>query len=77
MGVALARGERVVTDRVLMERRQLASVKHQMYHPRLPSLRRMDMDTVIHRLSTEHARHTTYCTKSMTAYHINIAIMFK
>jgi hypothetical protein len=45
-----------------MELNQLASVKHQMYHPQLPTLRRMDMDTVIHRLSTEHSRHTTPCT---------------
>ncbi|XP_003384601.1 PREDICTED: testis, prostate and placenta-expressed protein-like [Amphimedon queenslandica] len=43
--------------------RQLASVKHQLYHPQLPTLRRMDMDTVGHRLSSEHSRHTTFCVK--------------
>ena len=41
---------------------QLASVKHSMYNPRLPSLRQMDRDTAIHRLSNEHSRHTTYAT---------------
>lgn len=46
--------------------RQLASVKHQLYHPQLPTLRRMDMDTVGHRLSSEHSRHTTFCGKGWT-----------
>ncbi|KAI6659924.1 Testis, prostate and placenta-expressed protein-like [Oopsacas minuta] len=41
---------------------QLASVKHGIYNPRLPSLRKMDRDTVVHRLSNEHSRHTTYGT---------------
>ncbi|XP_062818009.1 sperm microtubule inner protein 8 isoform X2 [Anolis carolinensis] len=41
----------------------LAGVKSQIYHPALPSLRRMDMDTVANRLTDEHSRTTTYCTK--------------
>ena len=41
---------------------QLASMKHSIYNPKLPSLRQMDIDTVIHRLSNEHSRHTTHAT---------------
>ncbi|KAL5467531.1 hypothetical protein EMCRGX_G031775 [Ephydatia muelleri] len=40
---------------------RLASVKHQLYHPQLPTLRRMSMDTVLHKLTTEHSRHITSC----------------
>lgn len=40
---------------------RLASVKHQLYNPQLPTLRRMDMDTVLHKLTTEHSRHTSSC----------------
>ncbi|XP_039265529.1 sperm microtubule inner protein 8-like [Styela clava] len=39
----------------------LAAVKEGIYHPRLPSLRRMDMDTATHKLSDEHCRTTTSC----------------
>lgn len=39
----------------------LAAVKEGIYHPRLPSLRRMDMDTATHKLSDEHCRTTTTC----------------
>ncbi|XP_070254587.1 sperm microtubule inner protein 8 isoform X1 [Myotis yumanensis] len=48
-----------------MERRrnQLASVKQQLYHPALPSLRRMDMDNARACLSDEHCQTTTYCRK--------------
>jgi hypothetical protein len=42
---------------------QLASVKQQLYHPALPTLRRMDMDTVKACLSDEHCQSTTYCRK--------------
>jgi len=42
---------------------KLAGVKHELYHPRLPTLRRMDIDTTAHRLSTEHARTTTTCSR--------------
>ena len=41
---------------------KLPGVKEQLFHPRLPSLRRMDMDTVRHRLPDEHCRLTTPCT---------------
>ena len=44
--------------------RQLAGVKHQLYNPRLPTLRRMDMDTTLHRLTNKHSRHITYSTAS-------------
>ncbi|XP_045389568.1 testis, prostate and placenta-expressed protein [Lemur catta] len=45
------------------QRRQLASVKRQLYHPALPTLRRMDMDTVKACLPDEHCQTTTYCRK--------------
>lgn len=44
-------------------RNQLAGVKQQLYHPALPSLRRMDMDSVRACLSDEHCRSTTYCRR--------------
>lgn len=44
-------------------RNPLAGVKHQLYHPALPTLRRMDMDTVKGYLSDEHSQSSTYCSK--------------
>ncbi|XP_049999361.1 sperm microtubule inner protein 8 isoform X1 [Alexandromys fortis] len=44
-------------------RNPLAGVKHQLYHPALPTLRRMDMDTVKGCLSDEHSQSSTYCSK--------------
>lgn len=40
---------------------KLAGLKHGIYHPRLPTLRKMSMDTITHKLPTEHARTTTDC----------------
>ena len=40
---------------------KLASVKEGLYHPGLPTLRRMDRDTTMHRLPDEHSRTTTSC----------------
>ena len=40
---------------------KLAGLKQGLYHPRLPTLRKMDMDTITHKLPTEHARTTTTC----------------
>ena len=37
----------------------LASAKEGLYHPRLPTFRRMDMDTVSQKLPFEHCRTTT------------------
>ncbi|XP_032469096.1 LOW QUALITY PROTEIN: testis, prostate and placenta-expressed protein [Phocoena sinus] len=48
---------------VARRRNKLASVKQQLYHPALPSLRRMDMDSVRACLSDEHCQSTTYCCK--------------
>ncbi|KAM5262835.1 sperm microtubule inner protein 8 [Ctenodactylus gundi] len=45
------------------QRNQLAGVKQQLYHPALPTLRRMDMDNVRACLSDEHCQFTTYCSK--------------
>lgn len=40
---------------------QLAAVKEGLFHPKLPSFRRMDMDTAGHKLPYEHCRTTTTC----------------
>ncbi|XP_006878982.1 PREDICTED: testis, prostate and placenta-expressed protein [Elephantulus edwardii] len=45
------------------KRCMLAGVKWQLYHPALPTLRRMDMDTVRGCLSDEHSQSSTYCCK--------------
>uniref|UniRef100_A0A6J0TY92 Sperm microtubule inner protein 8 n=1 Tax=Pogona vitticeps TaxID=103695 RepID=A0A6J0TY92_9SAUR len=41
----------------------LAGVKDHLYHPFLPTLRRMDMDTVANKLTDEHSRTATCCSK--------------
>lgn len=41
----------------------LSAVKDTLYHPHLPTLRCMDMDTVAQRLPDEHSRTTTPCTR--------------
>ncbi|XP_077983345.1 sperm microtubule inner protein 8-like isoform X2 [Glandiceps talaboti] len=38
---------------------KLAAVKEGLYHPNLPTFRRMDMDTAGHKLPYEHCRTTT------------------
>ncbi|XP_074618735.1 sperm microtubule inner protein 8-like isoform X2 [Acropora palmata] len=42
----------------------LASVKEGLYHPMLPTFRRMDMDTAMHKLPEEHSRTTTPLTRN-------------
>lgn len=42
----------------------LAGVKDTLYHPRLPTLRRMEMDSMVHKLSDEHSRTSTPCDHS-------------
>lgn len=41
----------------------LASVKDSIWHPRLPTLRRMDMDSIAAKLPDEHSRSSTACTR--------------
>ncbi|KAM9122259.1 sperm microtubule inner protein 8 [Pangshura tecta] len=41
----------------------LAGVKDRLFHPDLPTLRRMDMDSAGNKLPDEHSRTTTACTK--------------
>lgn len=48
------------------QRHPLAGVKQQLYHPALPTLRRMDMDTVRACLPDEHCQSSTYCRKGQT-----------
>jgi hypothetical protein len=43
----------------------LASAKEGLYHPRLPTFRRMDMDTVSQKLPYEHSRTTTNLTRGI------------
>ncbi|XP_076989757.1 sperm microtubule inner protein 8 isoform X3 [Tamandua tetradactyla] len=45
------------------QRNMLAGVKQQLYHPALPTLRRMDMDTVKACLPDQHCRSSTCCRK--------------
>ncbi|CAH1778563.1 unnamed protein product [Owenia fusiformis] len=40
---------------------QLAATKEGLFHPRLPTFRRMDMDTAAHKLPDQHCRTTTAC----------------
>ena len=47
----------------------LASVKDGLYHPMLPTFRRMDMDTAIHKLPEEHSRTTTPLTRGNNLYY--------
>jgi len=44
-----------------MQRVQLAAVKEGLFHPSLPTFRRMDMDTAGHKLPDTHCRTTTTC----------------
>ncbi|XP_072492784.1 sperm microtubule inner protein 8 isoform X2 [Notamacropus eugenii] len=45
------------------KRNMLPGVKQQLYHPLLPTLRRMDMDSIIGKLPDMHCQSSTYCTK--------------
>lgn len=42
---------------------RLAGVKDRLYHPALPTLRQMDMDTAMNKLPDEHSQTATACTK--------------
>ena len=73
VGVAVAPSQRALPMDVpsyaykypAMSRVQLAAVKEGLYHPALPSFRRMDMDTAGHKLPDEHCRTTTSCGPGM------------
>ena len=47
---------------------KLAGVKHELYHPLLPTLRKMDMDDVAKRLPDEHSRTSTPCTRGIAIF---------
>jgi len=51
----------------------LASVKEGLYHPMLPTFRRMDMDTAMHKLPEEHSRTTTPLTRSKEKSILHVA----
>ena len=62
---AINRPQRRVTSAPLPTTRyryQLAGVKDNLYHPHLPSLRRMDMDSVLCKLPNEHSRLSSPCS---------------
>ena len=41
---------------------KLPAVKECLYHPNLPTFRRMDIDTAAHKLPDEHCRTTADCS---------------
>lgn len=49
------------TERPMTRRYHLAGVKEDLYNPRLPSFRRMDMDSVLCKLPHEHSRLSSPC----------------
>lgn len=51
------------TSLILGPKRRLTAVKEVLYNPCLPTLRRMDMDEVLRKLTDEHSRHSTPCSK--------------
>ncbi|XP_044515291.1 testis, prostate and placenta-expressed protein [Gracilinanus agilis] len=58
---------------VIPQKNMLPGVKQQLYHPYLPTLRRMDMDSVIGKLPEQHCRSSTYCNKDdFTRAHFNL-----
>lgn len=48
---------------ILGPKRRLTAAKEVLYNPCLPTLRRMDMDDVLRKLTDEHSRHSTPCSK--------------
>lgn len=51
------------TPLIFGPKRRVTSVKEILYNPCLPTLRRMDMDEVLRKLTDEHSRHSTPCSK--------------
>ncbi|XP_038610301.1 testis, prostate and placenta-expressed protein isoform X1 [Tachyglossus aculeatus] len=62
-GPAQAASARAVELPEGRKRVMLAGVKSQIYHPSLPTLRQMDIDSANSRLPDEHCRTTTFLTK--------------
>lgn len=57
------------TPLVLGPTRRLTAVKEVLYNPCLPTLRRMDMDEAMRKLTQDHSRHTTPCSKGDFLFH--------
>jgi hypothetical protein len=60
--------ERIVLEFLIRfhnQRFKLATVKKQLYNPKLPSIRRIERDEVLCRLPEEHCRHTTSFTEGL------------
>ncbi len=51
-------------------------MKRQLYHPKLPTIRRMERDEVLCRLSDEHCRHTTSLTEGYFIYYKSFTKFF-
>lgn len=49
---------------------KLAAVKEGIFHPRLPSYRRMDMDTANSKLAEDHCRTSTSCSPGMITFKV-------
>lgn len=49
---------------------RLAGIKRGIYNPALPTLRKIDRDDVLCKLSDEHARHNTFLDQGKTKYNL-------
>ena len=56
---------------------KLAGVKHELYHPLLPTLRKMDMDDVTKRLPDEHSRTSTPCSRGLSPSVVSILYIYE
>ncbi len=50
---------------------KLASVKKEIYNPKIPTIRHMERDEVLCRLPDEHCRHTTPFTEGLVFLQMN------
>lgn len=68
------------TPLVLGPMRRLTAVKEVLYNPCLPTLRRMDMDEVLRKLTDEHSRHSTPCSKGdyelLSSFKTNAVVVY-
>ena len=55
---------------------KLAAVKEGLFHPNLPTFRRMDMDTAAHCLPDTHCRTTTSCGPGWCSAFVHVPFLF-
>jgi hypothetical protein len=63
-------------NRFQNQRIRLTTVKKQLYNPKLPTIRRIERDEVLGRLTDEHSRHTTTFTEGDFVYHQSFTNIF-